>query len=252
MYLTVNVSFQVMGRHCCVLGCSSGVHLPFHSFPKNEIMANRWKRAIQSEKIQHLTDEQLRKCVVCYRHFADSDYESIYKLRRLKPGVVPSLFLPENSNNNEKLEAKPIVENFKTEASYTPTIADFDKGIETTRNAQFVSEVSNVTSTLKNEDSSQTRLSSSKNSTDSYDKHTKYFHNFTPKMWKLYRIACILKRKQEAVSRKQLSFRQRIRQAKQYSKSPAIKELLCSLTPTQRTFVQMQINGSKCSPKVCA
>ncbi|EGI62815.1 THAP domain-containing protein 9, partial [Acromyrmex echinatior] len=82
-----------MGRHCCVLGCSTGVSLPSHMFPKDVIMMNKWKKAIYSEKIQDLTDEQLRKCVVCYRHFADSDYEAMYRLRRLKPGVIPSLYL---------------------------------------------------------------------------------------------------------------------------------------------------------------
>lgn len=239
-----------MGRHCCVLGCSSGVHLPFHSFPKNVIMANKWKRAIYSEKIKHLTDEQIRKCVVCYKHFADSDYESIYRLRRLKPGVVPSLFLPKNSDNNDNLETDLIMENSGTEVSYIPNITASMKGIKTTGSKEFVSEVSEITSTLTNEDLSEAGLSSPKNSTHLYNKHIKYFHHFTPKMWKLYKIACILKRKQQAVSRRQLSFRQRIRQAKQYSRSPAIEKLLCSLTPTQWTFVQMQIKASKCLPKV--
>lgn len=243
-----------MGRQCCVLGCSTGVHLPFHTFPKNVIMAHKWKKAIYSEKIKDLTDEQIKKCVVCYRHFADSDYDSIYRLRRLKPGVVPSLFLPDNGNNNDNFEVELTIKNPTIEISCTPTITTSTsincKAVKTTGNEQLVSEVSKVSNTLLNGDLPETGLFSSKNSTNSYDEHMKYLHYFTPKMWKLYKIACMLKRKQEAILSKKLSFRQRIRQAKQYSKSPAIEELLCSLTPTQRTFVEMQIK-SKCSPKVC-
>ncbi|XP_014470169.1 PREDICTED: uncharacterized protein LOC106742071 isoform X2 [Dinoponera quadriceps] len=236
-----------MGRQCCVLGCSSGIHLPFHSFPKNEIMANKWKTAVYSVKIKHLTEEQIKKCVVCYRHFADNDYDSIYRLRRLKPDVVPSLFLPDNDNNNDNSKADLTVENSKTEIVCTPAVNVSITEMKTAGYKQIMSKVPNITINLTNENSSKTGLSSPKDPT-LYDKHMKCFHRFTPKMWKLYKIAYILTRKQEAVSRKQLSFRQRIRQANQYSKSPAIKKLLYLLTPTQRTFVQMQIK-TKYSPK---
>lgn len=250
-----------MGRNCCVLGCPSGVRLPFHSFPKDVIMAHKWKKAIYSEKIKDLTDEQIRKCVVCYKHFADSDYESVYRLRRLKPGVIPSLFIPDNGNNIDNLKAELIMENPEAEISRIPTITTTKVSkteispvssittskVNKTENNQFVSHISEVTSTLAN---GETKLSSLENSTNLY-KHIKYFHHFTPKMWKLYRIACILKRKQEAISKRQLSFRQRIRQAKHYSKSPRIEKLLCSLTPTQRTFIEVQIKATKYLPKVC-
>lgn len=237
-----------MGRNCCVLGCSSGVHLPFHTFPKDLNMANRWKNAIYSKKIEHLNDEQIRKCIVCYRHFIDSDYETTYRLRRLKPGVVPSINLPNNGNNNcESVSVKEI----EIEIPHTST-STLCKEIEILKDEEFPVETSQNINNSLNEDVPVAGPSSPKIS--SYcllDKHMKYFHKFTPKMWKLYRITCVLKKKQEIIAKRQLSFRQRIRQAKQYSKSSAIEKLLSSLTPAQRTFIQTQIKTSKYAPKVC-
>ncbi|XP_025159556.1 uncharacterized protein LOC105184438 isoform X2 [Harpegnathos saltator] len=137
------------------------------------------------------------------------------------------------------------MKNSRTEISCTRTTTPSIEGIKT-ENEQFTSKVSEITS---NGDSSKAGLSSPKNSKCSYNEHMRYFQHFTPKMWKLYKVACILKKKQESVSRKHLSFHQRIRQAKQYSKSPAIEKLLCSLTPTQRTFIEMQMRALKCQPK---
>jgi len=81
--------------------------------------------------------------------------------------------------------------------------------------------------------------------------HGKCFHKFTPKMWKLYKLSCILKKKQEVIIKKQLSFRERIKQAKQCSKSAAIEKLLSSLTPDEQMFLQMQIRATKYAAKVC-
>jgi len=252
-----------MGRHCCVSGCSTGVNLPSHTFPKDATMMNKWKKAIYSENIRDLTDEQLRKCVVCYRHFADSDYEATYRLRRLKPGVIPSLHLPDNGNNNSKVDNTN--NNIKTNATIresetTNTNATVHTEeieiIEIIEEEESMGQVSQNTINSINsfEDSSESPLA--KNTTCSLlDLHTvlqeKHFHKFTPKMWKLYKLSCILRKKQEVVVKRQLSFRERIRQAKQYSKSPAIEKLLSSLTSVERTFLQMQIKGTRYAPKVC-
>lgn len=220
--------------------------MPFHTFPKDAIMANKWKKAIYSEKIKHLNEEQMKKCIVCYRHFADSDYEAIYRLRRLKPGVVPSLYLPDTSDNNNEADVPVAV----TESVHVNRDSPV-KEIETMEDKQSCLEALQTANVTMDQDLPQPGPSSSPNSTYLLDKNTKYFHRFTPKMWKLYRIAYILKKKQEAVANRQLSFRQRIRQAKQYSKSPAIEKLLPSLTPAQQMFIQMQIKATKYAPKVC-
>ncbi|KAL0129512.1 hypothetical protein PUN28_001640 [Cardiocondyla obscurior] len=301
-----------MGRHCCVRGCSTGVSLPSHTFPKDTIMLNKWKKAVYSEKIEGLTNEQLRKCVVCYKHFADTDYEAMYRLRRLKPGVVPSLCLPNNGNNNnevnnaygngktgdnnieasvrkfkietidtcktdkiediqiiEIIEEQPEIET-KIEQSDTSIIDLMNNSTPIKNNSSVcnstpvsnsilvnndipVNNTSTNNCTLVNKDSLELE---SKNSTSSLlDIHSllqkKCFHKFTPKMWKLYKLSCILRKKQEVVIKRQLSFRERIKQAKQYSKSAALEKLLSSLTPVQQTFLEMQIRTTKHVSKVC-
>lgn len=253
-----------MGRHCCVLGCSTGVNLPSHTFPKDVIMMNRWKRAVYSEKLRDLTDEQLRKCVVCYRHFADTDYEAMYRLRRLKPGVVPSLYLPNTGNNNEtsnshNRETTSDNNNIEKTASKTIDMSSTDQ-VEEIEIIEIIEETpvevkvepQNIPA---DKDSLEPKPPSPKSSTVSLlDLHTllhgKYFHKFTPKMWKLYKLSCLLRKKQEVVLKRQLSFRERMKQARQYSKSAAIEKLLSSLTPVQQTFLQMQINATKYAPKV--
>lgn len=270
-----------MGRTCCVLGCSSGVYLPSHAFPKDVVMMNKWKKAVYSEKIRDLTDEQLRKCVICYRHFADTDYEPIYRLRRLKSGVVPSLYLPNNGNNNNETNSgndreinndnnniETIENTIKSESETVDTSATDQ--VEEIEIIEIIEEKHMEEVDRHNKEESQSILinnntsinedplklePSPKNSTSSLlDLHTllhgKCFHKFTPKMWKLYRLSCILKKKQEAVVKRQLSFRERIKQAKQYSKSAAIEKLLSSLTPVQQTFLQLQIKTTKYAPKV--
>lgn len=253
-----------MGRHCCVSGCSTGVNLPSHTFPKDVTMMNKWKKAVYSENIRELTDEQLRKCVVCYRHFADSDYEAIYRLRRLKPGVVPSLYLPDNGNNNSETdnsnnntETNATIRESETMDTNTTVHMEEIEIIEIIEEEEDVVQVSQSTITPINdppEDPPKSPLA--KNTTRNLlDLHTvlqgKHFHKFTPKMWKLYKLSCILRKKQEIVVKRQLSFRERIRQAKQYSKSPAIEKLLSSLTPVERAFLQMQIKATRYAPKVC-
>ncbi|XP_011152605.1 uncharacterized protein LOC105191123 isoform X2 [Harpegnathos saltator] len=50
-----------MGRVCCVSGCPSGGDVPAHQIPKNPDLFKKWKNMIYSEKIEHLTDEQISK-----------------------------------------------------------------------------------------------------------------------------------------------------------------------------------------------
>lgn len=236
-----------MGKHCCVSDCNTGVNLPSHTFPKDVTMARKWRRAICSEKIRNLSDEQLKKCVVCYKHFTENDYEATYRLRRLKPGVVPSLHLPGNDNDDVEEVVVKCEPGMETQRTYTAT----KEVAEIARNRQSAVETSRVARTpTLNGDTVEPGSSSPKDSTRLLDRHMEYFHYFTPKMWKLYRVACILKKKQETVVKRQLSFRQRVRQAKQYGKSPAIEKLLSSLTPAQQKFIKRQIKRTIYAPKV--
>lgn len=263
-----------MGRHCCVLGCSTGVGLPSHTFPKDAVMMSKWREAIHSEKIRDMTDEQLRKCVVCYRHFPESDYEAMYRLRRLKPGVVPSLYLPNggnnnnetsnsndgetnNDNNNTETRTYSIVSTRESKSKTTDAAAidqleEIIEIIEIKEKPPAVEEVPQGTPMERDplESEPPSPKDSPSNLLDMQNLlHEKCFHKFTPKMWKLYKLSCILRRKQEVVVKKQLSFRERIRQAKQCSKSAAVEKLLSSLTPVEQTFLQMQIRSLKHVPE---
>ncbi|XP_011064715.1 PREDICTED: uncharacterized protein LOC105152247 [Acromyrmex echinatior] len=103
--------YLAMGRACCILGCPSGGDAPSHQIPKNPALFQKWKSLIYSEKIQHMTDEQISKCAVCYRHFADNDYLVTFRVRKLKRGVAPSLNLPNRPDSSVpviiKVETSP-------------------------------------------------------------------------------------------------------------------------------------------------
>ncbi|XP_014477694.1 PREDICTED: uncharacterized protein LOC106746053 isoform X3 [Dinoponera quadriceps] len=108
-----------MGRICCISGCTSGRDAPSHQIPKNPELFKKWKSMIYSEKIQHLTDEQISKCVVCYRHFANEDYLVTYKVRKLKRGVPPSLNLPNRPIQRELISESDTNVNISTEITST-------------------------------------------------------------------------------------------------------------------------------------
>lgn len=315
---------EVMGKHCCVKDCTTKVQLPSHFFPKDVILVNKWKKAINSEDIEGLTYEELRKCVVCYRHFADNDYEAMYRLRRLKPGVIPSVHLPKHSNNNSeisrdnnsetsnsknsniKFNIEQSTENvtateFKMEIT-TDTVESMEI-VEIIDEQQSLTEVLQSTNDLLNGNpstssppelklselifqkaeflelkhvgllesgiqeailpeqklseacSSKLESCSSSNSTRLLELHNmiqgKHFDKSTSKISNLYRLCCMLQKKQEVIAKRQLSFHERIKQAKRYSKKPIIEKLLASLTPIQQTFLQKHIKVTKYAPKVC-
>ncbi|KAJ1522441.1 hypothetical protein ONE63_001631 [Megalurothrips usitatus] len=93
-------------RHnCCVPQCSAvkteGNHL--HQVPKDEALLRKWKIAIKTGKPLH------PKMTVCSKHFLDSDYiisQGTGKLRRLKPGSVPSQHLPQRVH--DKVLSSPL------------------------------------------------------------------------------------------------------------------------------------------------
>lgn len=82
-----------------MLGCrSSSNEVPVHYFPKDAAKFELWKAAVFSEKIQGLSNNALRKMNICHRHFKEEDYFVGLRRRKLKPGVVPTLHLPEGDS----------------------------------------------------------------------------------------------------------------------------------------------------------
>lgn len=80
---------------CCVPGCSSSTqkqpYLSFHSFPVDPNLKPKWIQAIRREEGDSF-DIKRGSNYVCSRHFAPDDYSGGCVVRRLKSGVVPSLF----------------------------------------------------------------------------------------------------------------------------------------------------------------
>lgn len=83
-----------MSKHrayCCVPRCccckQKQPYLSFHSFPSDPVEKDRWIHAVRREKWNISAGSGT---LVCSRHFQTADYFETCK--RLKPGVVPSLF----------------------------------------------------------------------------------------------------------------------------------------------------------------
>ncbi|XP_078804244.1 uncharacterized protein LOC144992347 [Oryzias latipes] len=80
---------------CCVPGCSSSnqkqPYLSFHSFPVDPNLKTKWIQAIRRDE-GHSFTVKTGSTFVCSRHFAPEDYIGGCVVRRLKSGVVPSLF----------------------------------------------------------------------------------------------------------------------------------------------------------------
>lgn len=237
---------HVMGRACCVLGCPSGGDAPSHQIPKNPVLFQQWKNIIYSEKIQHLTDEQISKCAVCYRHFADEDYLVTFRVRKLKRGIAPSLNLPNKSTINNckprvvKIAAQTpnangstsiILENLKTES----------RDVET--EIQEIALFEDVPEETESYFSEQLQQRSS-------DEHNVNQIDSTAEAFEVCRRRRTLRRKQRKLMAKKLTLLRLKKQAEQYEKTPTIQKLLSFLTPAEIASVKAKIHTSKYSPKV--
>lgn len=200
---------------------------------------------IYSEKIQHLTDEQISKCAVCYRHFADDDYLVTFRVRKLKRGIVPSLNLPNKPASNVpnviktelqvsiantafavKKELTEITESQKiTGVPETNQIALFEDTLEKTESCLY-----NQPQTLLNKYTGQT--------------------NSTTETFKINRRGKVSKKKQIKLTAEHLFLLQCKQQAKQYEKTPTIQKLLSFLTPMDIVSIKARIRKSRYSPRV--
>lgn len=241
---------NVMGRACCVLGCPSGGDAPSHQIPKNPVLFQKWKNMIYSEKIQHLTDEQISKCAVCYRHFADEDYLVTFRVRKLKRGIAPSLNLPNKPTINNckpgrvKIEAETemetpnaddstsmFFENLKSESqeaeTEVPEIALFED-IPEEIESYFPKQLQEISS----------------------DKYNVKQTDSTAEAFELCRRKRALRRKQRKLMAEKLILLRLKKQAEQYEKTPTIQKLLSFLTPAEIASIKAKIHTSKYSPRV--
>lgn len=88
------VSLQCSMAYCCVPCCRSDWKqkipgVSFHEIPAEETARQEWIRAIRREDWEPNTTSNYSR--VCSRHFKEADFTE-GKRRRLKKGVVPSVF----------------------------------------------------------------------------------------------------------------------------------------------------------------
>lgn len=246
-----------MGRACCVLGCSSGGDAPSHQIPKNPELFKKWKSMIYSEKIQHLTDEQISKCAVCYRHFADDDYLLTYRVRKLKRGVAPSLNLPNGpvkKNMMTKSDRTHKITNISTKAALTVPVEETTIKKETTIKEEdtFVVKLfEDLPETLESylHKNSQEPSVPEKISEQQFDMHKDHV-NLTDEECETDFNIRILKRIRMRLTEEQSILLQRKKQAEKYAKTPTIQKLLSVITNTERLSLQSRIRRSKYSPKM--
>ncbi|KAL0120281.1 hypothetical protein PUN28_008143 [Cardiocondyla obscurior] len=232
-----------MGRACCVLGCPSGGDAPSHQIPKNPALFQKWKGMIYSEKIQHLTDEQISKCAVCYRHFADDDYLVTFRVRKLKRGVAPSLNLPNKSASNifDVIKSDSQV-SIATNTSVFPA-----KGVtDVTENQQMTGVSETIQISLFEDTVEETGAPLYNQPPILLDEDTKQINLEMAERFKLK----LLRKKQKKLAAVHLPLLRLKEQAKQYEKTSTIQKLLSFLTPTEIASIKTKVLKSKYSPKV--
>lgn len=226
-----------MGRACCVLGCPSGGDVPSHQIPKNPALFQKWKSMIYSEKIQHLTDEQISKCAVCYRHFADDDYLVTFRVRKLKRGIAPSLNLP------NKVSSIPNVIKIEPQTAAANTFVG--KEVKEMMESQRIPEMTQIFGDTLEEDKSHlfNQLQTLSN------KHTEQT-NLTAETFKLNHREKVPRKKQIKLTALHLSLLRCKQQAKQYEKTPSIQKLLSFLTSIEIASIKTKIRKSRYCPRI--
>lgn len=80
--------------YCCVPLCKSqqgktpGVS--YHQFPSDEELCSKWKKNVSRENL--VINDKSASTVVCSKHFTENDLVPGYRIRKLRPGVVPTVF----------------------------------------------------------------------------------------------------------------------------------------------------------------
>lgn len=76
-------------RKCCVPGCTSGVEVPNHKFPKDPVRCARWIESLKLHHFNNYTNSQVQSQKVCYKHFQSKDHSLTLHNRMLLSTAVP-------------------------------------------------------------------------------------------------------------------------------------------------------------------
>lgn len=237
-----------MGRACCVSGCPSGGDAPSHQIPKSPDLFKKWKSMIYNEKMQHLTDEQISKFTVCYRHFANEDYLVTYRVRKLKRGVAPSLNLPNRPIKKEiTVQDSSLSKSTEAEASTIQTKDTTRERVETIVFGLFEDPPETLEPHLLKQ------FVSSEKTSEQICQQPGMRMDQTDLIAKIdessYRTETF-KRKRMRLTEEQLTLFQRKRQFEKYVKTPTIQKILSFLTSTEKLCLQNNIRKSKYLPRI--
>lgn len=118
----------ILKTYCIVPNCKSGRNITKHAFPKDEFVGEKWVKAIKSPYIKGMSYEEIRKrrLFVCYLHFPDDSWSENSNVKpRLKPYVVPTLYLPEKWIKKKKLKPRKPIDLPKNEEEVPNVTIDF-------------------------------------------------------------------------------------------------------------------------------
>ncbi|EZA55853.1 hypothetical protein DMN91_011874 [Ooceraea biroi] len=236
-----------MGRVCCVLGCPSGGDAPSHQIPKNPVLFQKWKDMIYSEKIQHMTDEQISKCTVCYRHFASDDYLITYRVRKLKRGIAPSLNLP---NKPASSSSEPDVVKTEPDTESEPLSASASVKEERVEGAGSGEAAAGIALFEDAPETLELRFEESPDRVSSNERVERIDLATEPEFESHCKKERASRRKRARLKQKQLTLLRCKKQAERYERTPTIQRILSLLTSDEVAAAKAKIRRSRYLPKV--
>ena len=83
-----------MVKHCSSYGCNSRYSpeaknegITFYNFPKNEDLRTEWEKVVRRQDFK-----STKNSVLCSKHFKPEDFIVGEQRKKLKPGIIPSVF----------------------------------------------------------------------------------------------------------------------------------------------------------------
>lgn len=106
-----------MVKACCVPGCTSGIKVPSHKFPKDAARCFKWIESLKLYDLKKYCANDLQKYKVCHKHFLEKDYSCSLHNRFLLKTAIPVISLENNidtdtdDNNRQHEQSQQESEN---------------------------------------------------------------------------------------------------------------------------------------------
>lgn len=115
---------QIICVACSLAPEFNTTEITFHKFPnnvENVVLATAWKNALSTNTDKSI-DGNLKDIFICSRHFTSDDFEFVDGKLILKPGAIPSIFIPISAQDL----SKPKTLQSQTSSEDTASNADKD------------------------------------------------------------------------------------------------------------------------------